>query len=412
MIDSFYSPGTDCSRLRCGSLGAQLDGFAGWLSEQGYAKHTGRQKIGLVAHFSRWLGRQQVGVKDLNEEQVAEFLKVRKKRGLLRRDDQPTLAQLLGYLHEADIIARPASAVSDTPMDHIIQGYAQFLTYQRGLNPVTIDNYLPIARSFLEARFGAERICLDKLRIPDVTGFMVRDGATFSPRRAQLTACVLRSFLGFLTHEGKITTNLAAAVPAVANWRLSELPQFLEPTQVDQILGHCNQNSAIGRRDYAVLLLVARLGLRAGEVVHLNLESINWETGEVYIRGKSAREDRLPLLPEVGRAVAAYLKRDRPSCPCRRVFLRMKAPRQGFSSSVAIDNIVRRALVRAQLQPPHKGAHLLRRSLATQMLRQGATLTPIGQILRHQRAQTTEIYAKVDLAALRALAQPWPGGAH
>jgi site-specific recombinase XerD len=252
---------------------------------------------------------------------------------------------------------------------------------------------------------------LGKLSVGNITDFIVRDSSAFCPKRVQLTTTALRSFLGFLVQAGKITVNLAAAVPTVANWRLGELPQFLEPKQVDKLLSSCNQNSRSGRRDYAVLLLLARLGLRAGEVVHLNLENINWAAGELMIRGKSAREDRLPLLPEVGGALADYLKRDRPACACRRVFIRLPAPRQGFLGSSTVCCILRRALARAHLHPPHKGAHLLRRSLATTMLRRGASLTQIGEVLRHQLAQTTEIYAKVDVAALRALAQPWPGGA-
>jgi site-specific recombinase XerD len=185
----------------------------------------------------------------------------------------------------------------------------------------------------------------------------------------------------------------------------------LQPVEVEKLLRSCNQKTPTGRRDYALLLFLARLGLRAGEVVHLTLESINWTAGEVLIQGKSAREDRLPLPPDVGRALAAYLRRDRPACSSRRVFIRMKAPRQGFASSAAVCTILKRALRRAELHPQKMGAHLLRRSLATQMLRRGASLAQIGEVLRHQLAQTTEIYAKVDLAALRPLAQPWPGGA-
>jgi site-specific recombinase XerD len=181
--------------------------------------------------------------------------------------------------------------------------------------------------------------------------------------------------------------------------------------QVRRLAQSCDRNSPCGRRDFAALLLLARLGLRAGELVHLALEDIDWSSGTVLIRGKSSREDRLPLPPDVGRALVCYLKNGRPRCSSRRVFIRMKAPHVGFSSSVAICNIVRRALIRIGLEPEHKGAHLLRHSLAVQMLRGGASLTQIGQILRHQQPQTTEIYAKVDLTALRAVAQPWPGGA-
>jgi integrase len=267
-----------------------------------------------------------------------------------------------------------------------------------------------VAGRFLTNAFGGKTVQLDQLAVGDITRFVLSERATFSPKRVQLTATALRSFLGFLYLRGQLSAPLAASVPAVATWRLSDVPQFLEPEQVQQILRSCQQHTPCGRRDYATLLLLARLGLRAGEVVHLCLEDINWSAGEVLIRGKSAREDRLPLPPDVGRALATYLQKDRPSCSCRRVFIRMKAPHVGFSSSVAICDIVRRALRRGRLQPARKGAHLLRHSLATQMLRAGASLTQIGQILRHQLPQTTELYAKVDLTALRALAQPWPGG--
>jgi site-specific recombinase XerD len=410
MIDRFYAAGIKVGQLRCGPLASQIDGFAGLLLRQGYATYTGRWKIRVVADLSRWLHRRQMRTKDLNEEQIGQFLKTRRKQRLIRRGDPQTLAQFVGHLRQTGVTPSLCRAVSNNPMDRITTDYARFLIHQRGLSQATLDNYLPTVQRFLETRFGAGSISLHRLCVSDVTDFIVRDCSTGSPKQTQQAASALRSFLGFLTQEGKVAAPLAASVPTVANWRLAELPQFLEPAQVQKLLNHCDQNSPVGRRDYAVLLLLARLGLRAGEVVHLSLDDINWEAGEVLIRGKSAREDRLPLLSDVGQALARYLKDDRPSCSCRRVFLRMRAPRQGFSSSAAIGDILRRALARAHLHPQHKGAHLLRRSLATQMLRRGASLSQIGQVLRHQLAQTTEIYAKVDLAALRALAQPWPGG--
>jgi site-specific recombinase XerD len=291
-----------------------------------------------------------------------------------------------------------------------MHGYGRFLSQERGLSQATLGNYLPIARRFLATVFGTEAVRLRQLAASDVHAFILRDRSTLSPKRVQLTTSALRSFLGFLELRGHLAAPLAASVPTVANWRWSELPQFLEPEQVRRLLQSCERNSPCGRRDYAALLLLARLGLRAGEVVHLCLEDINWSSGEVLIRGKSSREDRLPLPPDVGRALARYLQQGRPRCSSRRVFIRMKAPHLGFSTSAAVCDMVRRALLRAELHPEHKGAHLLRHSLATQMLRGGASLTQIGQILRHQLPQTTEIYAKVDLAALRAVAQPWPGG--
>jgi site-specific recombinase XerD len=401
MIDQFYSPGMKLGHLRCGPIAAHIDGFAGYLSSQGYATQTARLKIRLSADLSTWLSRRHLSIEDVEEEQVDAFLKTRKKELLLRRGDGRTLTQLLHYLRRVGAILTPSAVRSDNPRDRITRDYAHFLVDQRGLSQATVANYVPIARGFLETRFGVGKLSLNKLRVTDVTDFIVRGSSTGSPRRVQLNASALRSFLGFLTQEGKVTANLAASVPTVANWRLAELPQFLEPAQVEKLLRGCNQKTQTGRRDYAVLLVLARLGLRAGEVVHLTLENINWEAGEILIRGKSAREDRLPLPPDVGRALAGYLKRDRPACSCRRVFIRMRAPRQGFSSSVAVCDILRRALTRADLHPQQKGVHLLRR---------GVSLAQIGEVLRHQLAQTTEIYAKVDLVALRALAQPWPGG--
>jgi site-specific recombinase XerD len=410
MIEQFYSPGVKLGYLRGGPLGPHIDGFASLLWGQGYATETGRWKIHLVSDLSAWLDDGHLGVEGLNEEQTGRFLNRRKKQLLLRRGDRRTMAQLLDHLRQTGSIPGPCEVVCDNPVDQLTEDYAHFLSQQRGLSQATIDNYLPVAHRFLGTRFDAKKVRLDKLRVEDVTGFIVHDSSTGCPKRTQRTASALRSFLGFLTQEGRITANLAASVPAVANWRLSELPRFLEPAQIEKLLGSCDKNTEMGRRDYAVLLLLARLGLRGGEVVHLSLENINWAAGEVLIRGKSAREDRLPLVAEVGRALADYLQRDRPVCSCRRVFIRIKAPHQGFSSSSAVCDIVRRALARAELHPQHRGAHLLRRSLATKMLRCGASLTQIGQVLRHQLAQTTEIYAKVDLGALRALAQPWPGG--
>ena len=220
----------------------------------------------------------------------------------------------------------------------------------------------------------------------------------------------LRGFFRFLRFRGEINSDLAAAVPTVADWRLSGLPKYLEPEKVERLLQNCDQSTAIGQRDYAILLILARLGLRAGEIVAMTLDDIDWEAGVITIRGKGSRRDQLPIPQDVGEAFVAYLRYGRPQCATRRVFIRARAPRIGFSGSAAIDDIVRRALARAELNPIHKGAHLLRHSLATKMLHRGVRLAEISEILRHSSPTTTEIYAKVDLAALNKLAQPWPGG--
>jgi site-specific recombinase XerD len=197
----------------------------------------------------------------------------------------------------------------------------------------------------------------------------------------------------------------------VANWRLSHLPKALVPAQVERLLACCDRYTPIGQRDYAILLLLARLGLRAGEIVNMNLDDLDWEAGEFIVRSKGDRRERLPLPKDVGVALARYLRHVRPPATTRRVFIRMKAPHCGFAGSAAICDVVRRALWRAELDPEFKGAHLLRHSLATNMLRRGASLEQIGQLLRHCHANTTQIYAKVNIETLRDIALPWPGGA-
>jgi site-specific recombinase XerD len=410
MIAYFCLKPSALKRYQFGPLGSYLEGFAHLLSEQGYSRKYGMEKIRLIALLSRWLAEKKIGIQELDEQRITDFLKARKNTLCRHRQVQHTLTQWLQYLRRSKIIPDPPPPQAKNPIDLLLHDYGQFLTQERGLRQASLDNYLPVAGRFLSETFGKKTVNLHKLTTEAINEFIFRDASTFSPKRVQLTASALRSFLGFVYLRGQLATPLAASVPTVATGHLAELPQFLEPAQVQRLLQGCDRNDPCGRRDYAVLLLLARLGLRAGEVVHLCLEDINWSAGEVLIRGKSAREDRLPLLSDVGRALADYLQKGRPLCSSRRVFIRMKAPHVGFASSVAICDIVRRALLRAKLQPENKGAHLLRRSLATQMLRGGASLTQIGQILRHQRTQTTEIYAKVNLPALRTVAQPWPRG--
>jgi site-specific recombinase XerD len=411
MIEHFYAQTHSAQRLRSGPLEPHLDDFATFLQEQGYSRQAGQQKLRLAADLSRWLQRRRLPVEELEEEQVREFFDARWRRRRWHNSDQSSLSLLLSQLRQANIIPDKVVPSSQSPLDRVEQDYARFLIQERGLLPTTLASYLPVARRFLLSRFESGKLRLKALRSNDVSEFILRDQAAYSLKRVQLTTSALRSFLGHLYEAGQLATNLAAAVPAVALRRHCGLPRFLEPEQVERLLKHCDRGCPAGRRDYAVLLLLARLGLRAGEVVQLSLEDINWEAGELLIRGKSARVDRLPLPSDVGRALACYLKRGRPRCSSRRVFIRTKAPREGFSGSAAVDGIVDRALSRARLDPAQRGAHLLRHSLATRMLRGGASLTQIGQILRHQLPQTTEIYAKVDLMALRNRAQSWPGGA-
>lgn len=410
MIDHFDWDDVKGRRYRCGPIGPHLDGFAAQLAEQGYSRQFGMQKIRVVGLLSRWLARCRVRIRQLDEQQIARFLRTQRKALQRQRHVEHTLKQLLQYFRRSKIIPEPHPPRVQKPSDLLLLDYQRFLIEERGLSEVSLFNYLPVARRLLAKTSSRKKLGVSELRARDIHRFILRDSARFSPKRLQLIASALRSFLGFLHLRGQIDLPLDAAIPSVAAWRLSDLPKFLETEQVCRLLQSCDRNSPCGRRDFAALLLLARLGLRAGELVHLSLEDIDWSSGTILIRGKSSREDRLPLPLDVGRALASYLKNSRPRSASRRVFIRMKAPHIGFSSSVAICDIVRRALFRTGLTPERKGAHLLRHSLAVQMLRGGASLTQIGQILRHRLPQTTEIYIKVDLTALEAVAQPWPGG--
>ena len=410
MVNMLFSDPTAWLRLHVGPLSSYIDCFADYLIEQGYAAWTIVEKLRVVAKLSRWLQHRRVGVDALDEQHVSTFLRELHQRERRRYHGDPaTLKSLLEHLRYLQVLTTPVTMLDESALERLSQDYAHYLRNERGLAAATLSIYLPVIRSFLTDCFGQGPLHFERLCLRDVTQFVLRRTPEMAPTRAKLMVTALRSFFRYLQQRGELTTDLAAAVPTVAHWRLSTVPKYLEPEQVEQLLQCCDQSTVVGQRDYAVLLLLARLGLRAGERVHLCLDDIDWHAGLVTVRGKGSQTNQLPLPVDVGEALATYLRDGRPTCDTRRVFVRTKAPIVGFASSVAVVSIVRRALKRAGLNPPCKGAHLLRHSLATGMLRQGASLTEIGQLLRHRSRHTTEIYAKVDQNALRALAQPWPG---
>jgi site-specific recombinase XerD len=378
------------------------------LSTQGYAKSTIQEKIQVLVDFDQWLHKRRIKLAALDGQHITRFLIHRRSRGHCRGGDPTTLRWLVEFLRGVGLI--PTIETKPSPLDLIVTRFTEYLISERGLRQATIKNYLAEIRKFLLHRFQTDHVLLGELSPDDVTGFVLRRARVVCAHRAQVVAGSLRSFLRFLYERGHIGTDLAAAVPAVANRRFLGLPKFLPPEQIESLLETCDGMTLTGRRDYAILLLLARLGLRAGEVAHMAFDDLDWDAGEIVIRGKGRGEDRLPLPRDVGEALAGYLRQGRPRCSSRRVFIRLRAPHQGFAGPGVIGDVVRRALSRAGLNPAFKGAHLLRHSLATRMLRAGASLSEIGEILRHRHPSTTEIYAKADLAALHTVAQPWPGG--
>ncbi len=410
MIEQFCPNQVVLQRLSTGPLSTHINAIGQQLSQQGYTSSSAKYTMRLLADLSSWLLRQALTAADFNEQLSSEFLQDRSRRCRPHRNDRAALRRLLEHLRDQGILPIPIVETETDDSDRLVGDFQHYLLEQRCLAPTTVDYYLKTVQSFLRERFGTQALNLEALCPQDITDFMIQQARHYSSGRAKLFATALRSFFRFLLQRGAIARDLAQVVPTVPNWRLSTLPRFMKAEDVDRLLQTCDRTTPKGQRDYAILLLLARLGLRAGEVAALTLDDLDWGAGELRICGKGARQDRLPLPHEVGEALATYLRHGRPPSASRQVFIRMRAPRRGFSDGQAVGTIVRRTLVQAGLNPALKGAHLLRHSLATELLHNGASLTEIGELLRHQNIETTRIYAKVDQGALRALALPWPGG--
>jgi site-specific recombinase XerD len=352
-----------------GPLGGHIAGFGKLIEKLGYPRSTANRKIRLVIDLDQWLKRRGIEPTDYDEHWAGVFLDYRSERGYCCRGDPATLRVFLSHLREAGAIPYPAANINQSPIDRTTNGFALHLVMERALKPVTSNIYLFEVRRFLSQRFGTGSILLDKLSPRDISRFMLCRARTVSPRGLQLTGSALRSFLRFAYRRGDISFDLAASVPSVANWRFSGVPKFLAPEQIEKLLRTCDRGSSVGQRDFAILLLLARLGLRAGEVVHMRLDDVDWDAGELLVRGKASREDRLPIPRDVGKALATYIRHGRPQCSSRYIFLRSKAPRQRLANSVCICNVVRKALQRAGLDPSFKGSHLLRYVLSFVMFR-------------------------------------------
>lgn len=402
---------SDLSRVRIsGPLKPLAAGFASALLRQGYTNISAYSQMRLMAHLSRWLASHQLDAYELHATDIEQFIDARRRAGYTTLLSEAALRPVLAYLRDQGISLIPAPTVSHGPVEAAIDRYYRYLTEERGLSHVTVRTYIALIRPFLKSRTSGDGLTLDldSLCAGDVVRFVVTHAPDQCRGTAKLTITALRSLLGFLHVDGAIERNLTGAVPSVAGWRLAGLPKGLEPPQVQALLSCCDRRTSLGRRSFAVIKMLVRLGLRAGEVAALRLEDIDWYAGTIVVRGKGNELERLPLPPDVGEAVVAYLRYSRPaSAVDRTVFVRFKAPHRTLGAG-GVRQIVAAAAMRAGLG--RIGAHRLRHTAATQMLRAGAPLSEIGQLLRHRRALTTAIYAKVDRAALRAIARPWPGG--
>jgi site-specific recombinase XerD len=395
--------------LHEGPLGVHIDLYAARLISEGHCYQSGARCLRLVGDFSRWLDRKHLDIGDVDKRTVGQYLRFRARNRQPFASDRPALGRLLAVLREIGVIAPPIP-IAPGPLEQIEQEFQRYLSQERGLSGVTIVRHLPPLRKFLRESCAQGKASFSKLTAADITHFVERHAHDQSPRSAQSMCWTLRAFTRFLLYRGHIAVDLAAAVPSTRTWRFRTLPEQLSPDQVQRVLDSCDRHTSLGRRDYAVLLLLARLGLRAKEIATLTLDDIDWQSGRLNIHGKGRRRAYMPLLFEVGSALADYLAHGRPHSDSRCVFVRTLAPHIGFASSSGISQIAASALRRAGLEVRRKGTHIFRHSLATQLLCSGASLTEIGQVLRHQQHDTTRIYAKVDINALRQLGLPWPGG--
>ena len=397
-------------RLKSGPDGQLVELYAARLVKDGLARHGTWRCLNLVGDLLSWIASSRSKLTDLDERMVERYLRHRGGKQSIQPGDRAALKRWLSVLRDAGTIA-PAALPPITPQDQIFEEFGDYLRRERGLAPKSIVRHLPFIRRFLREVCPAGAGDLGKISQEDVIRYIERHARDWSAESGKAMCWSLRAFLRYLHHRGLNPLALAGCVPSIRRWKLASLPTYLSAAQVQKVLDGCDRATAMGRRDYAILMMLAKLGLRADEVATLTLDDIDWRSGEMLVRAKGRQRARMPIPPDVGAAVVAYLRDGRPKSSCRRLFLRTLAPNVGFASGCAITMIAKTALERAGIRGyAHQGAHIFRHSLATELLRSGATLSEIGQLLRHESHDTTRIYAKVDIDALRTLSLPWPGG--
>lgn len=399
-----------------GLLDSHLESFFTHLRAAGYAERTLRKKRSIAAAFARWTRREQVALDELKDSHIAAFVErsPRRRKARVTRE-LAALRPLLQYFRREARWPISSLRIDASPAGDLTQRYMKYLRTERGLTENSVRVYVPFIRDFLTDRVGrGDGVSPDAFDALTIRNFLLDRTRNRSSEYARLLATALRSFCRFLFLRGGTSLDLSLSIPTVRRWRQPAAPAFLSPEEVERVLSAPDRSTSRGRRDHAILLLLARLGLRAGEVVALELGDIRWRTGEIVVRGKGRVLDHVPLLSDIGEALALYLRQDRGNGAARRVFVRMLAPRVGLAGPAAVGHIVRRALARAGLRPSSRGAaHRFRHSLATRMIRHGASIAEIAEVLRHRSQSTTAIYAQVSFEALRGVARPWPatGGA-
>ena len=401
-----HRPGTRVPRVRVsGPLAPFVTAFESKLGDAGYTALSAVNQMRLLAHLSRWLEARGLAVNDLTDARIQEFFESRRMAGCTWLITRQALMPLLELL--TDLVVLPASEPppGQSPVDVLLTRFHRYLLDERGLVVSTAEAYVFRARRFLSRCAPAGY--LGALTAADVTRAVLAESTSVSVGSAQFFVAALRSFLRFCSMEGLVVADLSGAALAVTGRRRSALPKGISSSDAKALLSSCDRRAAVGRRDYAVIIVLLRLGLRASEVAGLRLNDLDWRAAEVVVHGKGRHHSRLPLPADVGEAIAEYLRRGRPKTINREVFVSAQAPLVAIGRG-GVASIVRRSCVRAGIA--EVGTHRLRHTMACEMVRMGVPLPEIGQVLRHRSLTSTAIYARVDLDHLRQLAQPWPVG--
>jgi integrase/recombinase XerD len=408
MLTRYFKDPLLLAKHRQGPAGAYLDEFVDWLEKRGYRHHSIRRYIRGAHRFSLWAKRTGLTLHQLDSKALEAFGSYLQKYHRLKYPGghhTPTFLgalQLVIFLEASERIVQPFAQSTPTSEPELLAAFRNWMKTQRGTTELTLNDYRPTLTELLQTLGDQPQ----QYNAHALRAFVLDRARGQGTGRAKIIVSAVRMFLRFLSAMGRCTPGLDDAIPTFARWRLASLPKYLSAEAVERIITSCDLTSPTGVRDRAVLLLLARLGLRAGDVARLTLAAIDWQAGTVEVAGKNRRKNRLPLPQEVGDAVLAYLDL-RPCVSCEQVFITAIAPLKGLSSQT-VGQIVRRAIRRAGVEAPIQGARVLRHSAATAMLCQGLTLPAIGAVLRHASIETTAIYAKVDLPLLRQVVRPWP----
>ena len=413
MVEYFIDSEFKLRQLRSCPVGEHMDAFAERLHSVGYKRRPAQLILRGAAHLGHWASMRDIPKDRLDQSALDSFVRHLANcacRHAFRGRDRSNAdgaRRFVEYLQSRGILA--SSQAEPEPLPALVEAFRDWIRHHRGVTESTVANHVPVAKEFLAA-LGTDTAAYDAYRI---RAFIFSRTSRNGHSRAKSVINTIRMFLRFLAAYGYCSADLVAAVPRIAEWRLSSLPRYISAEDIERLIAVCDPESPRGSRDRAVILLLARLGLRAGDVRDLLLTDIDWSQGRLRVVGKGRCETWLPLPQDAGDAVLHYLENFRPAIDDDHVFLRVYAPLGPLPSSGPISKLVRRAIARAGVKAPSMGAHVLRHSAATEMLRQGSSLDVIGAVLRHRSIESTAHYAKVDITLLRSVAQPWPvdGGA-